>query len=137
MCDTHQHKSRACMRHTTARVQLIRMRQCVLCVAGIVCGLARWLRAYIPPFPALFVSADPPIPGTQHIPTNNSTALPLVVYADNKISRFSSLKILSSQKRVVHNRRYFLGTLRRPIFCFKFKKNRFQRLVPKNAWSLF
>jgi hypothetical protein len=103
ICDTHQHKSRACMRHTTARVQLIRMRQCVLCVAGIVRGLARWLHIYrgLPPFPALFVSAGPPIPGTK---THSHNELPLqasllVIPLITKFRDFRHLQMLSSQKR--------------------------------------
>jgi hypothetical protein len=90
------------------------------------------MAAYIPPFPALFVSV-PPIPGTKHKELPLQASLLVATYADNEISRFSSFKDIVQPKKevgqegyqsirldLVHNRRYFLGTLKGLIFCFKF-----------------
>jgi hypothetical protein len=151
ICDTHQHKSRACMRHTTARVQLIRMRQCVLCVAGIVRGLARWLHMYRP-FPPFLSPPARQFRVQNTFPQRTSTASESPGgYADKKYRDFRHLKKLSSQKRggsrgvyqsirldLVHNRRCFLGTLKGLIFCFTFSKTGFSIYCSaKKMWSLF
>ncbi len=87
ICDMHQHKSRACMRHTTGW-------DSVFCVCGRYCARISTMAAYIPPFPALFVSR----PANSGYTTHSHKELPLQasLLVASRITknwgRFSSLR---------------------------------------------